>query len=144
VARPLPTVFSRAKEILIDVPRHGKLAYCLLRDDRVPAAPKAVLIGALGLIVSPIDFPAWIPVVGELDMLALGILAVETFIAACPEDVRREHEAAIQAKESIFDRDLRDTTGAARYGAGRMLKRIRSRFRRGDDDYQSVSEVVRN
>jgi uncharacterized membrane protein YkvA (DUF1232 family) len=144
VARPLPTVFSRAKEILVDVPRHGKLAYCLLRDNRVPAAPKAILLGALGLIVSPIDFPAWIPVVGELDMLALGILAVETFIAACPEDVRREHEAAIQAKESVFDRDLRDTTGAARYGVGRMWERIRARFRRGDDDYQSVSEVVRN
>jgi uncharacterized membrane protein YkvA (DUF1232 family) len=144
VARPLPTVFSRAKEILVDVPRHGKLAYCLLRDDRVPAAPKAALLGALGLIVSPIDFPAWIPVIGELDMLALGILAVETFIAACPEDVRREHEAAIKAKESIFDRDLRDTTGAARYGAGRVLKRIRSRFRHGDEDYQPVTEVVRN
>ena len=144
MARPLPTVFSRAKEILVDVPRHGKLAYCLLRDDRVPAAPKAVLLGALGLIVSPIDFPAWIPVLGELDMLALGILAVETFIAACPEELRQEHEAAIKGKESVFDRDVRDTTGAARYGAGRMLKRIRSRFRRGDEDYQSVSEGLRN
>ena len=144
MARPLPTVFSRAKEILVDVPRHGKLAYCLLRDERVPAAPKAVLIGALGLIVSPIDFPAWIPVVGELDMLALGILAVETFIAACPEELRREHEAAIKAKESVFDRDVRDTTGAARYGAARMLKRIRARFRRDDEDYQSVSEGLRN
>jgi uncharacterized membrane protein YkvA (DUF1232 family) len=144
VARPLPSVFSRAKEILVDVPRHGKLAYCLLRDERVPAAPKAVLLGALALIVSPIDFPAWIPLVGELDMLALGILAVETFIAACPEEVRREHEEAIKAKQSIFDRDVHDTTGAARYGAGRMLKRIRSRFRRGDEEYQSVSEVGRN
>ncbi len=54
-----------------------------------PAAPKAVLLAALGLIVSPIDFPAWIPVLGELDMLALGILAVETFVEACPEEVRR-------------------------------------------------------
>src|SRR6476646_4711635 len=99
-------ILSRAKELLVDVPRHGKLAYCLLRDDRVPAAPKAVLLGALGLIVSPIDFPAWIPVLGELDMLAVGSLAVETFIAACPEEVRQEHELAIQAKESVFDRDL--------------------------------------
>jgi uncharacterized membrane protein YkvA (DUF1232 family) len=63
-------LLSRAKEILVDVPRHGKLAYCLLRDERVPRAPKAVLLGALGFIVSPIDFPAWIPVLGELDMLA--------------------------------------------------------------------------
>jgi uncharacterized membrane protein YkvA (DUF1232 family) len=139
----MPSIFSRAKEVLIDVPRHGKLAYCLLRDDRVPAAPKAVLLGVLGVIVSPIDFPAWIPVLGELDMLALGILAVETFIEACPEDVRREHEAALKEKESIFDKDVRDTVGAARYGVGRMFNRVRSRIQR-NDEYQSVSEGLRN
>jgi uncharacterized membrane protein YkvA (DUF1232 family) len=140
----MPSVFSRAKELLVDVPRHGKLAYCLLRDDRVPAAPKAVLLAALGLIVSPIDFPAWIPVLGEFDMLALGILAVETFIEACPADLRQEHQAAIKAKTSIFDRDVRDTAGAARYSAGRMLTRIRSRVRRRKDEFQSVSEGLRN
>jgi uncharacterized membrane protein YkvA (DUF1232 family) len=139
----MPSVFSRAKELLIDVPRHGKLAYCLLRDDRVPAAPKAILLGALGLIVSPLDFPAWIPVLGEFDMLALGMLAVETFIEACPEEIRNEHQEAIRAKQSIFDRDVRDTAGAARYGAGRMVNRIRSRLRRRDE-YQSVSEGLGN
>ena len=139
----MPSVFSRAKELLVDVPRHGKLAYCLLRDDRVPVAPKAILLGALGVIVSPLDFPAWIPVLGEFDMLALGILAVETFIEACPEEIRHEHQEAIAAKESIFDRDVRDTAGAARYGAGRMVNRIRSRLRRSDE-YQSVSEGLGN
>ena len=139
----MPSVFSRAKQVLIDVPRHGKLAYCLLRDERVPAAPKAALLAALGLIVSPIDFPAWIPVLGELDMLALGILAVETFVAACPEDVRKELEAAIEANQSVFDRDVRDTVGAARYGVGRFVNRVRSRIRR-KDEYQSVSEGLRN
>jgi uncharacterized membrane protein YkvA (DUF1232 family) len=139
----MPGVFSRAKEVLIDVPRHGKLAYCLLRDERVPAAPKAVLLAALGVIVSPIDFPAWIPVLGELDMLALGILAVETFIAACPEDVRDEHQAAINAKESIFDKDVRDTVGAARYSGRRLINRVRSRIWR-KDEYQPVSGGLRN
>ena len=141
----MPSVFSRAKELLVDVPRHGKLAYCLLRDDRVPTAPKAALLAALGVIVSPLDIPAWIPVLGEFDMLALGILAVETFIEACPEEVRREHQAAIKAKESTFDRDWRDTIGAARYGAGRMMNRVRLRvLRREDDEYQTVSEGLRN
>jgi uncharacterized membrane protein YkvA (DUF1232 family) len=140
----MPSVFSRAKELLVDVPRHGKLAYCLLRDERVPAAPKAVLLAALGVIVSPLDIPAWIPVLGEFDMLALGILAVETFIEACPEDLRQEHQAEIKAKESIFDRDWRDTTGAARYAAGRMFNRVRSRVLRRDDEYQAVSEGLRN
>ena len=132
-------VLSRAKEVLVDVPRHGKLAYCLLRDERVPAAPKGVLLGALALIVSPIDFPAWIPVLGELDMLALGVLAVKTFIEACPEDVRREHEEALKAGQSIFDRDFRDTAAAAREGTGQLMKRLRSRLGRRDS-YQSVSE----
>ncbi len=122
------------------MPRRGKLAYCLLRDERVPAAPKAVLLAALGLIVSPLDFPAWIPVLGELDMLALGIIAVETFIEACPAEIRREHEAALKAKQSLWDRDVRDTLGAARHGLGRAVDRIRSRVRHRDE-YQSMSEV---
>lgn len=136
-------LLSRAMQVLVEVPRHGKLAYCLLRDERVPRAPKVLLLAALGVIVSPIDFPAWIPVLGELDMLALGILAVQTFIEACPEDIRREHEAALVAKDSTFDRDVRDTMAAARHGAGRVVTRIRSRFRREDDfddPYPSVAE----
>jgi uncharacterized membrane protein YkvA (DUF1232 family) len=126
--------------VLLDVPRHGKLAYCLLRDDRVPQAPKAVLLGALAIIVSPINFPKFIPVLGELDMLALGILAVETFVAACPEDVRKEHEAALKLKESVWDRDVRDTVSAARHGLGRVVYRIRSRVRHRDEN-ESISEV---
>jgi uncharacterized membrane protein YkvA (DUF1232 family) len=132
-------ILSRAKELLVDVPRHGKLAYCLLRDDRVPAAPKAVLLGALVLIVSPIDLPAWVPLMGELDMLALGVLAVSTFIEACPEEVRREHEAALKAGESTFDHDFRDTVAAAREGSGRLFNRVQRRVWRRDP-YQSVSE----
>jgi uncharacterized membrane protein YkvA (DUF1232 family) len=132
-------ILSRAKELLVDVPRHGKLAYCLLRDERVPAAPKAVLLGALLLIVSPIDLPAWVPLMGELDMLALGVLAVSTFIEACPEDIRREHEAALKAGNSVFDRDFRDTVGAAREGGKRLINRIRRRVW-SRDPYQSVSE----
>jgi uncharacterized membrane protein YkvA (DUF1232 family) len=140
----MQSVFSRAMQLLVEVPKHGKLAYCLLRDERVPRAPKAVLLGALFVIVSPIDLPAWVPLVGELDMLALGLLAVETFIEACPEDIRREHQRALDANDSVFDHDLRDTIDAARSGLRRVVRRIRSRFQarlpRHDDAYSSVAE----
>ena len=124
------------------MPRHGKLAYCLLRDPRVPAAPKAAVLGALALIVSPIDFPAWVPVLGELDMLALAVLAVTTFIEACPEDIRREHQRALEAGDSVFDRDFQDTVSAAREGGGRLAGRIRAQVTRlvRRDPYRSVSE----
>src|SRR4030088_1454793 len=134
----MPPILSRAKQLLVDVPRHGKLAYCLLRDGRVPAAPKAVLLGALLLIVSPIDLPAWVPLMGELDMLALGVLAVSTFIEACPAEIRREHEDALEAGESTFARDFRETSSAAREGSGRLFDRIRRRVWRRDP-YQTVS-----
>src|SRR5258706_15176057 len=122
--------------------RCARLAYCWRRDPRVPAAPKAAVLGALALIVSPIDLPAWVPVVGELDMLALSVLAVKTFIEACPEDVRREHQLALEAGDSVFDRDFRDTVSAAREGGGRLAGRIRARVMRvaRRDPYQSVSE----
>src|SRR5487761_797833 len=132
-------ILSRAKELLVDVPRHGKLADCLLRDDRVPGAPKAVLLGALVLIISPIDLPAWVPLMGELDMLALAVLAVSTFIEACPESIRHEHEEALKAGTSTFDRAFRETFSAAREGSGRLFNRIRKRIWRRDP-YQSVSE----
>jgi uncharacterized membrane protein YkvA (DUF1232 family) len=135
----MPTILSRARELLLEVPRHGKLAYCLLRDERVPAAPKAALIGVLAVIVSPIDFPAWVPLLGELDMLALAVLAVKTFIEACPEGVRREHEAALKEGNSVFDRDLRDTAVAAREGVGNLFGRLRARLSRRDE-YQPLPE----
>src|SRR5712692_1269874 len=137
----MPSILSRAKTVLVDVPRHGKLAYCLLRDNRIPAAPKAALLAALAFIFSPLDFPAWIPVVGDFSTLALSILAVETFVEACPQEIRREHEAALKAGQSVWDRDMRDTVGAARHGLGQVVDRIRSRVRRRDE-YQSMSEVV--
>jgi uncharacterized membrane protein YkvA (DUF1232 family) len=117
--------FTRARNLLFEVPRNGKLAYCLLRDDRVPSAPKAALLGAIGLIVSPVDLPAWIPVLGELDMLALGVLAVKVFVEACPEELVKEHEAALADRTSAFDDDLRGVLGLARDRASVAVDRWR-------------------
>jgi uncharacterized membrane protein YkvA (DUF1232 family) len=108
------------------VPRQGKLAYCLLRDERVPPAPKGALLGALALIVSPVDVPAWIPVAGELDMLALGVLAIKVFVEACPEDLVAEHEARIRAGRSTFEQDLRTVAAFARSGVVRLLNRMQA------------------
>jgi uncharacterized membrane protein YkvA (DUF1232 family) len=138
---PLPTILSRAKTLLLDVPKHGKLAYCLLRDPRIPRKSKVALLAALAVIANPlIDWPAWIPVLGETEALALALVVVETFIDACPEDIRREHEQALQDRTSIWDRDVRDTVSIARHGLGRLVDRIRSRARQ--DEFHSMSEVV--
>lgn len=106
----MPPMLGRArflKRLLLDLPRNLKLAYCLWLDPRVPVRNKAAMGAALGLIVTPyINLPAWIPVVGEMDILALGLLASRLFIGAAPDAVVAEHEAAIRRRESRFDRDV--------------------------------------
>jgi hypothetical protein len=52
-------ILSRAKELLVDVPRHGKLAYCRCATIGF-RRPKAMRWRAV-LIVNPIDLPAWVP-----------------------------------------------------------------------------------
>ena len=119
----MPLTFARVRTLVMDVPRNAKLAYCLFRDDRVPAAPKVALLGALGIIVSPLDLPAWIPVIGELDMLALGVLAVKVFVEACPDAVVAEHTAAMRAGTSRFDADRRALFSSAGRRAAGLVNR---------------------
>jgi len=114
----MPFSLARARTLVFEVPRTAKLAYCLARDDRVPLGPKVATGAALTLIISPLDVPAWIPVIGDLDVLALGILTVKVFVDACPEPVVEEHREALRRGESTFDRDLR-------LGLGLLVRGIR-------------------
>lgn len=131
---------ARARALLFEVPRTGKLTYCLMRDRRVPLGPKVAVGASLGLIASPLDVPAWIPVIGDLDMLALGVLAVKVFVDACPDQVVDEHRAALEAGQSTFDRDLRVAMSVARDGVQRLfpssplVARLASRQSRESED----------
>ena len=78
------------KQLLVDLPRSLRLAYCLMRDPRVPPYVKIAFVGALVLIATPmVDLPEAIPVIGEIDVLALTALSVRLFIAACPDGQAR-------------------------------------------------------
>ena len=96
------------KSLFHDLPRQIRLAYCLIRDPRVPIAPKAGILAALGLVVTPvINLPEEIPLVGELDSLAVAMVALRVFIAVCPPEVVAEQERLIAERRSRFDDDVR-------------------------------------
>jgi uncharacterized membrane protein YkvA (DUF1232 family) len=95
------------KRLVLDLPRNTKVAYCLAFDPRVPARNKAALAASLTLIASPVvDIPDWIPVLGELDALALSILAAQVFVRTAPADVVAEHDELIRQRRSRFDEDV--------------------------------------
>ncbi len=75
----------------------GRLSWRLARDRRTPWGPKLLLGGMLLLIASPINWiPSLIPVLGQLEDLALVALAFNIFLKRVPADLRAEHEAALR------------------------------------------------
>ena len=96
------------RRIARELPRYGKLTYCLYRDPRVPVRNKLALAGAMALIVNPVvDVPLRLPIFGEMDAMALTVLAVRLFVDRAPKDVVAEHQEKIALGTSIFDEDLR-------------------------------------
>lgn len=115
------------RRIARELPRYGKLTYCLYRDSRVPQRNKIALAAAMALILNPVvDIPLRLPIFGEMDAVALTVLAVRVFVEKAPKDVVAEHEAQIALGTSVFDQDLR--TG--REGLRARLNDLRGRGQR--------------
>ena len=112
------------RRIARELPRYGKLTYCLYRDPRVPQRNKLALAAALALILNPVvDIPLRIPVFGEMDAVALTVLAVRMFVEKSPKDVVAEHQERIALGTSTFDQDLR----YGRQGLQDRLNELRAR-----------------
>jgi uncharacterized membrane protein YkvA (DUF1232 family) len=120
-------------DILRRLPSYIRLVWALLRDGRVPWAQKLILAGILGYIVLPIDLvPDVIPVLGQLDDIAVILLGLDLFIRSAPQDIVDEHLARIaQDKDQLArdiataDRLLGDRLGNVRGTLKRVLQRNR-------------------
>jgi len=72
------------------------LSWRLVRDPRTPLAHKLFLAAAIALIVSPINWiPSFIPILGQIEDVALATLALNLFLKRVPAGLRQEHEAAL-------------------------------------------------
>lgn len=84
---------------LMAVLKQGRLAYRLLRDERVPMVAKMVLPATLVYLASPIDLiPDIFPLLGQVDDIGLLILGMVAFIKLCPQHLVDEHEATLDGK----------------------------------------------
>lgn len=80
-----------AAQLLATAPKQIALVGRLLGDTRVPPVAKALFVGAGVFAVSPLNVPGWIPGVGLLDDVGIGMLAVNVFLKLIPSDVLSEH-----------------------------------------------------
>jgi uncharacterized membrane protein YkvA (DUF1232 family) len=101
IVRPVLSSDGRAGVLrtLPHLPSLVRLYWRLFRDPRVPLWPKALLVAGLLYVASPIDVvPDWLLVLGQLDDLAVFLLAVRAFARGCPPDVVREHVDALAGR----------------------------------------------
>ena len=68
-----------------------RLAFRLFLDDRVSTAAKAIPLAGLMYLIWPVDLlPDLFPALGQLDDIAVLLLALNWFIRVCPSDIVEE------------------------------------------------------
>jgi uncharacterized membrane protein YkvA (DUF1232 family) len=89
------------------LPRYLRLAVGLVGDPRLPRSRRAAVLAAAVYLVSPIDLvPGVIPVVGQLDDLAVALLALRTAMRALDPETRAEQLAIAGLDAADLDTDL--------------------------------------
>ena len=92
------------------LPAYGRLAFALARDSRLSRLRRAAVLAAAGYVVSPIDLvPGLIPVVGQLDDLAVALAAIRFALDGLKPEVRAERLAAAGLSPADVDQDLQTT-----------------------------------
>jgi uncharacterized membrane protein YkvA (DUF1232 family) len=72
------------------------LIWHIVRDRRVPLYLKAIPALAALYLLLPVDLvPDWIPVLGQIDDLAILALAVRLFVRLAPADVVATYQARL-------------------------------------------------
>jgi len=94
-------------DIIRRLPTYIRLVWALLRDGRVPAQQKLILVGIGAYLFFPIDLiPDFVPVLGQLDDLAVVLLGLDLFIRSAPEAIVAEHLAKISQDKDQLRRDI--------------------------------------
>ncbi len=69
-----------------------RLSWLLFQDNRVSLGAKLIPIIAIAYLISPFGFiPALIPIIGQIDVLAVVMITVALFNGAAPKDVVTEY-----------------------------------------------------
>lgn len=102
------------------LPRYLRLAWGLVGEPSLPRSRKAAVLGAAAYLASPVDLvPGIIPVVGQLDDVAISILALRAALRALDEPTRLRVLTEAGLTQADLDSDLATVGLAARWLARR-------------------------
>jgi len=91
-------VWSGYFRLLTHLPSFLKLFFRLAKDPRVPSGAKLLLAGIVAYLLLPTDLmPDFLPVMGQLDDLAVVLGGLKLFLRLCPAEVVQQHVQSIAA-----------------------------------------------
>lgn len=127
-------LLRRFAVVVLRTPKYARLAASLARDNRLTGGERARAVASLGYALSPIDLlPGVIPVVGQLDDLAVLIGGLRGVVLDCPQEVAQNHLQWSGLDLDTMEEDLA-TVGAtgrwvARVAAGLVRKAVTTSVR---------------
>jgi len=103
---------ERVAVMLRRLPTYLRLAWRLAREPLLSRARRAAIIAAAGYLASPVDLiPGVVPVLGQLDDLAVALAAIRLALSGLSPERRRLHLEAVGLTDADLTADLR-TVGA--------------------------------
>ena len=87
-----PVIYDENLNFFRNLILQARLVWLLMRDPRVPMWIKALPVGSLLYLFSPLDFlPDTIPLLTQLDDIAVLLIGFRLFIDLCPVEAVEEH-----------------------------------------------------
>ncbi len=119
---------QRFTTLLKRLPRYARLSWGLAGEPRLSRSRRAALLGAAAYLVSPVDLvPGIVPVVGQVDDIAIALLALRAALRALDEPTRMRQLAAAGLQPGDLDEDTR-TLGLVALWLGRRGVRLGRRL----------------
>jgi len=88
---------------LAELWKNLRLAWRLLRDPVISVGPKLIPLAVLLYVLFPLDFvPDLVPALGQMDDLAVLLLGLRFFIAACPKQAVQRHVAQMDSVKASY------------------------------------------
>jgi uncharacterized membrane protein YkvA (DUF1232 family) len=110
---------ERLSSMVRRMPAYLRLSWHLAREPLLSKARRMAVVGAAGYLVSPVDLvPGVVPVVGQLDDIAVAIAALRIALAGLSPEHRQRHLASVGLSDDHLAEDLR-TVGVTTAWIGR-------------------------
>jgi uncharacterized membrane protein YkvA (DUF1232 family) len=138
---------DRVAATLRRLPAYLRLSWHLAKDPLLGKARRMAVVAAAGYLVSPIDLvPEMIPVLGQLDDVAVAIAAIRFALDGLSPSRRRQHLDAVGLTDSDLADDLKTlavtTAWLVRSGMRLTVRTVRT-VRAGGRATASAAESVR-